>query len=342
MTNKNVIQRQMLEPTNLKEAKEFAETLSKSGLVPKEFQAKPANILVAVQWGYEIGLAPMQALQNIAVINGRPSLWGDSLLALVKGHKNFAGCREWMEGNIAFCEIKRTLNNGEIEATLQQFSEGDAQKAGLLNKQGPWRQYPKRMMQLRARGFAIRDAFPDAIKGLITAEEAMDYPAPKDITPGEGVQSMPSVSNAQSTTQLTDALEQASKAEEQAHKDAVIDNIADHAEPGEDETETPDLDDEGMPLHIPNGTEQPKIERYNVEQDWADRYHELMLAMYRSTHKDLNPSIKRTKLKEFKELNKDVLESMDDQQLAKELETKRLEWNKSLSIMARENPDGTE
>ena len=70
----NIVKRQILEPTNLKEAKEFAETLSKSGLVPKEFQAKPANILVAVQWGYEIGLAPMQALQNIAVINGRPSL----------------------------------------------------------------------------------------------------------------------------------------------------------------------------------------------------------------------------------------------------------------------------
>ena len=51
MTNRNVIQRQMLEPTNLKEAQEFATTLSKSGLVPKDFQGKPANILVAVQWG---------------------------------------------------------------------------------------------------------------------------------------------------------------------------------------------------------------------------------------------------------------------------------------------------
>ena len=61
--------------------------------MPREFQAKPNNILVAVQWGFEIGLAPMQALQNIAVINGRPSLWGDSLLALVKGHKAFAGAR---------------------------------------------------------------------------------------------------------------------------------------------------------------------------------------------------------------------------------------------------------
>ena len=328
----NIIKRQILEPTNLKEAQEFATTLSKSGLVPKEFQGKPANILVAVQWGYEIGLAPMQALQNIAVINGRPSLWGDSLLALVKQHKNFAGCREWMEGTIAFCEIKSTLNNGEVEATLAQFSEADAQKAGLLNKQGPWRQYPKRMMQLRARGFAIRDAFPDAIKGLITAEEAMDYPPEKDITPQDGVEQAPKLSNVQSTTQLTEALEKASMSQEEAHQDAVNDFQAEQQEQQEDIP--------GMPLHIPSGDDDPKVEYYNVEQDWANSYHELLLAMYRSTHSSLTPQVKRTKMKELKEINKDVLANFDDKQLAEELETKRLEWNKSLSIMARENPDG--
>ena len=328
----NIIKRQILEPTNLKEAQEFATTFSKSGLVPKDFQGKPANILVAVQWGYEIGLAPMQALQNIAVINGRPSLWGDSLLALVKQHKNFAGCREWMEGTIAFCEIKRMLNNGEVEATLAQFSEADAQKAGLLNKQGPWRQYPKRMMQLRARGFAIRDAFPDAIKGLITAEEAMDYPPEKDITPQDGVEQAPKLSNVQSTTQLTEALEKASMSQEEAHQDAVNDFQAEQQEQQEDIP--------GMPLHIPNGDDDAKVEYYNVEQDWANRYHELLLAMYRSTHSSLTPQVKRTKMKELKEMNKDVLANFDDKQLAEELETKRLEWNKSLSIMARENPDG--
>ena len=328
----NVIKRQILEPTNLKEAQEFATTLSKSGLVPKDFQGKPANILVAVQWGYEIGLAPMQALQNIAVINGRPSLWGDSLLALVKQHKNFAGCREWMEGKIAFCEIKRTLNNGEMEATLAQFSEADAQKAGLLNKQGPWRQYPKRMMQLRARGFAIRDAFPDAIKGLITAEEAMDYPPEKDITPHDGVEQAPKLSNVQSTTQLTKALEEASISQEEAHQDAVNDFQAEQQEQQEDIP--------GMPLHIPNGDDDAKVEYYNDEQDWANRYHVLLLAMYRSTHSSLTPQVKRTKMKELKEINKDVLDNFKDEQLVAELEAKRKDWNKSLSIMARENQDG--
>jgi hypothetical protein len=53
----------------------------------------------------------------------------------------------------------------------------DAKRAGLAGKSGPWSQYPERMLALRARGFALRNAFADALRGLITAEEAQDYPA---------------------------------------------------------------------------------------------------------------------------------------------------------------------
>tara|TARA_B100000886_G_scaffold131324_1_gene88561 strand:- start:1144 stop:1998 length:855 start_codon:yes stop_codon:yes gene_type:complete len=166
-----------LNPTNLTEAIEFAKFVSTSGHIPKQFQGKPNDILVAIQWGYEIGLAPMQALQNIAVINGRPSLWGDSLIAVCKHHPEWRGIEETYieEEDKAVCIVKRNVH-GETEVTKAEFSYKDAQKARLANKPGPWQDYPKRMMQLRARGFALRDAFPDAIKGLITTEEAQDYP----------------------------------------------------------------------------------------------------------------------------------------------------------------------
>ena len=75
-----------LAPRDLNEAMRLADMLAGSELVPKDFRGKPANVLVAVQWGVELGLQPMQALQNIAVINGRPSLWGDAVWALVKSH----------------------------------------------------------------------------------------------------------------------------------------------------------------------------------------------------------------------------------------------------------------
>ena len=170
-----------LNPTNMTEAMEFSKFLATSTHIPKDFQGNPNNILVAIQWGYEIGLAPMQALQNIAVINGRPSLWGDSMIAVCKAHPDWRGISETYieEEDKAVCLVKRNVH-GEIEETRSEFSYKDAQRANLTNKPGPWKNYPKRMLQLRARGFALRDAFPDAIKGLITAEEAIDYPEKKD------------------------------------------------------------------------------------------------------------------------------------------------------------------
>jgi len=84
---------------------------------------------------------------------------------------------EQVEGDgdamVATCEAKR---RGYPKSTVVRFSVADAKKAGLWGKTGPWTQYPKRMLQLRARGFALRDAFPDVLKGLVTAEEAQDYP----------------------------------------------------------------------------------------------------------------------------------------------------------------------
>ena len=74
---------------------------------------------------------------------------------------------------VATCTAKR---RGYEKPTVVRFSVADAKKAGLWGKSGPWSQYSKRMLQLRARGFALRDAFPDVLKGLVTAEEAQDYP----------------------------------------------------------------------------------------------------------------------------------------------------------------------
>ncbi len=163
-------------PQNLEEAKELATLMSESQLVPKDYIKSPHNILVAMMMGSEVGLKPMQALQNIAVINGRPSVWGDAALAIVRSHPLCEYVSEQVDGQgdgmIATCEVKR---RGQ-PPTVQTFSVQDAIAAGLWGKQGPWKQYPRRMLQMRARGFAIRDAFPDALRGMYIAEEAADIP----------------------------------------------------------------------------------------------------------------------------------------------------------------------
>ena len=173
----NITVRNGFLPATFGEAKEFATELANSNLVPKQYMGKPLDILVAIQWGTELGLAPMQSLQNIAVINGKPSVYGDALMALVQSNPACEGIEEFFEGEgtqnpVAVCIAHR---RGRKPVTAR-FSVEDAKRAGLWNKQGPWTQYPKRMLQMRARGFALRDSFPDALKGLITVEEAQDYP----------------------------------------------------------------------------------------------------------------------------------------------------------------------
>ena len=161
-----------LTPQSLDEAIRFAEILSKSDIVPKDFKGNSGNILVAIQWGLELGLQPMQAMQNIAVINGRPSLWGDAVIGLVRGSPLCEHIYETDDGETATCRVKR---RGE-EEQVRTFSMTDAKAAGLSGKQGPWTQYPKRMRQMRARAFALRDVFPDVLRGMPVAEELMDTP----------------------------------------------------------------------------------------------------------------------------------------------------------------------
>lgn len=163
-------------PQSYDQAERFADKIANSSLCPTGFKGKGGDVLIAMQMGAEVGLSPMQAIQNIAVINGRPAVYGDAAIGIVRNHPHCESIREWQEGSlaesnaIAYCAVKR---KGQQEET-RSFSIEQAKKAGIWAKVGPWAQYPERMLQMRARGFAIRDTFPDALRGLTTAEEAMD------------------------------------------------------------------------------------------------------------------------------------------------------------------------
>ena len=137
-------------PENIKRAKEMSVN----------------NIFMACSYGGVLGLNPFQSLQGIAMVNGKPSVYGDTLVGLVRPLCD--DFQEWFDGQ---------TGRGSQHPIQQKFSYQDAQRAGLTSKKGPWTQYPERMLQMRARGFAIRDAFPDVLSGIITREEAEDYPA---------------------------------------------------------------------------------------------------------------------------------------------------------------------
>jgi len=164
---------------SFEDAFRFAKMVAASDFAPKDFRGKPESCLLAIQHGSEIGLSPMQSLQNIACINGRPAIWGDAALAVAMASCVCEYVREEIAGEgdslVAHCTAKR---RGYEKPTVATFTVADAKKAGLWGKTGPWSAYPRRMLQLRARGFALRDAFPDVLKGLVTAEEAQDYATP--------------------------------------------------------------------------------------------------------------------------------------------------------------------
>lgn len=184
----------MLAPTNNStipqswgEAMQYAQAIAKSNFCPKDYRHKPDDVLVAIQMGLEVGLKPMQALQNIAVINNRPCLWGDAALAVIQTSGQIEDIKEKLEGDlekdaVATCTVKR---KGMKTAIKRTFSVLDARKARLLNKPGPWQDYRGRMLQMRARGFALRDAFADILKGLNIREEVEDYPVEKGVIASE-------------------------------------------------------------------------------------------------------------------------------------------------------------
>ena len=158
-------------------ALKVSEYIAKSSFCPKSFAGKPGDILVCLQMGQELGLKPMQAIQNIAVINGRPSLWGDAMLGVCRQSKDFEFIKETFDEATmtATCVVKRR-NEPEF---ISSFSQKKAVTARLWGKEGPWTTYPERMLQMRARGFCLRDSFADLLRGIIIREEAEDMPRDK-------------------------------------------------------------------------------------------------------------------------------------------------------------------
>jgi hypothetical protein len=309
MMNLQTTNQQGFAPTTLDEAMRFSDMLAKSSMVPKAYQGKPEDVLVAVQWGKELGLAPLQALQNIACINGKPSVYGDAAMALVQNSSVCENIEEFVEGEgtpnpTAVCVAHRK-NRTPITA---RFSVEDARRAGLWGKQGPWTAYPKRMLQMRARGFALRDAFPDVLKGLITVEEANDYP--DDAKPALR-QPMRNPLDALAApkepevipTQLDDINSQlvdASTEEVVEDKEPVALEV-----PAEECIPNTTLDPVGdWMLNIP-GKESVAYADY---PSWAGAYEAMAEKVFKADK--LTPRTRMTKLRELKEVNAETMQKI--------------------------------
>lgn len=162
----------------------LADKFSKGGdLIPKEFQNSPEKCFLAIYKGAILGLDPFTALQRIAVVNGRATIWGDTALALVRNSGKLKNFKEeiiiYDNNKIkAVCTATR-VDTGEVISN--EFSQDDATQAGLWGR-NVWKSYPERMLKYRARAFTLRDGFADILDGLHLKEE-MEGEQILDVTP---------------------------------------------------------------------------------------------------------------------------------------------------------------
>jgi hypothetical protein len=183
----------------------LSKILSKAGsMIPQSFQGKTEEIFAALMLGSELGLNPMQSLRSIFVVNGRPSLYGDALLGVVMRTKEVESFEERITENGAICIIKRR-GYAAVERT---YTLDDAKKNPNFQK-SVWKIHTKRMMQMRARAFALRDSFPDVLSGVYDTNEIdeIENPAPVNITP-----------ISKETPMIDDMLEKAKKEAEEKGK----------------------------------------------------------------------------------------------------------------------------
>lgn len=172
-------------PRTLEEAFRFAQLVVNAGLCPDSYytngQPDPQKVVIGILTGAEVGVPPMQALANIAIINGRPSVWGDLAVALVQAKDLIEEMEHHYTGEPdqddyeCHVVIKRRRQEKPYDG---HFSVKKAKRAGLwMNpRRKPWCEYPERMLFNRARAFALRDGFSDALKGLAIREELEDLP----------------------------------------------------------------------------------------------------------------------------------------------------------------------
>jgi hypothetical protein len=207
-------------------AKRIAHTLACSTLVPDAYIGRPNDCFVAINMGAELGMEPFQAIQSIAVIEGKPCLYGDGLIGVVRASSKCLWIEESLsdDGRTATCKTQREGDPNPVSAT---YTMDDAIQAGINNKFN-WKKHPKRMLQMRARAYCLRDAYPDLLKGLGVVEERQDHddtpppvtsyelPKPKEDPMleqtrevfGEGVEECPTLAEVERMMHQSDSMEE--------------------------------------------------------------------------------------------------------------------------------------
>ena len=157
----------MNEIINYESAKDMSKILANSSLLPMSLRKKPEDVFVLIQTGIELGLKPMQAINGINVIQGKPTISPQLMLALIYAKFPLAYIKIWQKDDGMCCEMRRSKDS---ESYISYWDAKRASAMGLLTKDN-YKKQMDTMLKWRAVSDACRVVFPDVIQGLYTPEE---------------------------------------------------------------------------------------------------------------------------------------------------------------------------
>jgi hypothetical protein len=157
----------------------LAERYANSDMVPQTYRGKPDNCFVALELASRMDVSPVLVMQNLYIVQGKPSWAGQACKALIDGSGKFTDSEYVMTGEPGTptygCYLQaRNVKTGKIvkgpEVTIQM-----AINEGWMNKNGSkWKTMPELMLRYRAAAFFARVECPEILMGFQTAEETMD------------------------------------------------------------------------------------------------------------------------------------------------------------------------
>lgn len=168
----------VLTPKTLAEAKDLATQLSVANTIPAALKKSPADILAIVMAGAELGLAPMQSIRALVLIQGRPTLSSEAQVALVRRQRDV--CEYFvMRHSDAARATYETKRVGDPASTTMSFTIEEAAKAGLAGSDS-YRKYPAAMLRARCGSALAKAVYSDLLLGVYDPEE---LGAVVDVTP---------------------------------------------------------------------------------------------------------------------------------------------------------------
>lgn len=155
-----------------------AQALSKSNIIPANFQGKPENVLIAIEQASRLNVSPFMVMQNLYVIQGRPAWSSKFLIAMINGSGKFDEELHFDEKKDAkgkpFSCLAWTMKNGRrVEGVVVDMDMAAAE--GWTKKNGSkWLTIPAIMLRYRAASFFASLNCPELTLGIYTKEEVQD------------------------------------------------------------------------------------------------------------------------------------------------------------------------